>query len=169
MKLSAPVFLLAAFGIVSAVSGAVLSEWAGMLLSPPGDGGNWVDDGDENGPALISRDLGGERIGARAVELAAPEELFRMDRAAQADHLSDRLDEIITASYGLVTGMKGPFYFGDEGPLVVSWEFFAEDRYNREFLIWDGVRLINLRIWCRAGLADGLDGAMNAILARFRW
>ncbi len=163
------VLLAVALGVTPMSGGEVCSEWAGMLLTPPSDGETWEDTGDETGPALISRDFGGERVGARAVELETPVELAGMDRTAQADHLIVYLDEIIGASYGLVTKMEGPFHFGGEGPLVVSWEFFAEDRYNREYLIWDSRRLVNLAIWCRAGLAGGLDDAMNAILVQFRW
>lgn len=163
------VLLAVALGATPVSGGEVRSEWAGMLLTTPPDGETWEDTGDETGPALISHDFGGERIGALAVELEAPVELAGMDRTAQADHLILYLEEIIGASYGLVARMEGPFYFGDEGPLLVSWEFFAEDRYNREYLIWDSRRLVNLTIWCRAGLAGGLDGAMNAILAQFRW
>ncbi len=169
MRYIVPVLLAVTLGVTPASGEEVRSEWAGMLLTPPPDGETWEDTGDETGPTLVSRDLGGERVGARAVELETPGELVGMDRTAQADHLLGYLDEIISASYGLVTEMAGPFYFGDEGPLVVSWEFFAEDRYNREYLIWDSARLLNLTIWCRAGLAGGLDGAMNALLARFRW
>ncbi|MCK4593690.1 hypothetical protein KAU45_04260 [bacterium] len=163
------VLLAATLGLTSVVRGEVRSEWAGMLLTPVSDGETWEDAGDETGPALVSRDLGGERLGAWAVELEPPEDLAGMDRTAQADYLLGYLDDIIGASYGLVTKMEGPFYFGDEGPLVVSWEFFAGDRYNREYLIWDSERLVNLTIWCRAGLAGGLEGAMNALLAQFRW
>jgi hypothetical protein len=161
--------LAAALATTPATGGEVFSERAGMLLVPPADGEVWTDEGDEDGPALVSRDLGGERLGARAVELEPPEGLAAMDRLGQAEYLIGYLDEIIGASYGLVGGLEGPFYFGDEGPLVVSWEFDALERHNREYLIWDSTRLLNLTIWCRAGLAGGLEGAMNALLAQFRW
>jgi hypothetical protein len=161
--------LCALFGAAPATGGEVTSERAGILLVSPTDGGGWTDEGDAHGPALVSRDFAGERLGARAVELEPPDGLDRLDRAAQADRLIDFLDELIDGSYGLVSGMSGPFYYGDEGPLAVSREFDAEGRFIREYLIWDSERLLNLTLWCRAELADALGGEMDALLAGFRW
>jgi hypothetical protein len=151
-----------------AAAGGVTSEGAGMLLvSPEGDG--WSDEGDADGPVLVCRDLAGERIGARAVELEPPAELDRLDRTAQAGRLAAFLDELIAEGYDSVSRMTGPYYYGDEGPLVVSREFYADGCLVREYLVWDSERLLNLTLWCRAELSDALAGEMDALLAGFRW
>jgi hypothetical protein len=169
VRLPAALLVAATLAAAPAAGEEVRSERAGMLLVSPDDGGDWEDAGDEDGPALVSRDIGGRRLGARAVELESPAGLEGLDRPGQAEYLVGYLEEIIENSYGPVKEPEGPFYFGDEGPLVVSWEFLALGRHNREYLVWDSVRLLNLTIWCRAGLADGLEDDMNALLARFRW
>jgi hypothetical protein len=161
--------LLVTVTLCPAAEGA-RSEAAGMLLSVPPDGQRWEDRADQSGPELYSWDAGGPRIGALALRITEPPELeFVEGRPARAAALIDYLEEIVAESYTGIESPAGPFYFGDDGPLVVSLEFVSGKRYYREYLVWDEAKLYNLTIWCRSGLQEGLAGMLDALLAGFRW
>ena len=141
-----------------------------MLLGVPSDGQRWEDRADENGPELYSWDVGGPRIGALALRISPPDELeFVESRETRASALLDYLMEIVEESYSEIEDTAGPYYFGDEGPLVVSLEFVSGRRFYREYLVWDPPDLFNLTLWCRSGLQEGLSGMLDAMLAGFRW
>jgi len=162
--------LICLLALSIATAETMVSEAAGMRLTAPNDGADWRDRADENGPELYSADLGGPRAGARALRLTPPDELgFVEGRAAQADVLSDYLALVVQESYTEIAEPAGPYYFGDDGPLVLSLEFRSGDRHIREHLIWDPPRLYNLTLWCRQSLARTLSGVLDALLAGFRW
>jgi len=163
--------LLALVAVASAA--VVYSDYGDMLLTSIDNGMDWEDRGDDNGPALVASDFGGENVGARAIDITVPDGLVGQspdyNRNEQNSLLLELLDDMVSDSYGLVRDAEGPFNHGEAGAIVVSLEFYAESRFYREYLIWDGNRLLNLTLWCRAGLADGLTGTLDGLLSSFRW
>ncbi|MCD4733198.1 hypothetical protein K8R78_03045 [bacterium] len=163
--------LLILFSTVPAA--LVYSDYAEMLLTSIDNGMDWKDRGDADGPALVASDFGGEKIGARAIDINLPDGLTGQspdnNRGEQTSLLLELLDEMVSNSYGLVRDADGPFNHGDAGAIVVSIEFYDESRFYREYLIWDGDRLLNLTLWCQAGQVEGLSGILDDILGGFRW
>ena len=159
--------------VVAASAAVMYSDYGDMLLTSIDNGMDWEDRGDANGPALIASDFGGENAGARAIDITVPDGLVGQspdyDRSDQSSLLLELLDEVVSNSYGLVRDADGPFNHGDAGAIVVSLEFYTESRFYREYLIWDGNRLLNLTLWCRAGLAESLTGTLDGLLSSFRW
>ncbi len=157
----------------TAPAAIVYSDYADMLLTSIDNEMTWKDRGDENGPELVASDFGGEKVGARAIDINVPDGMEGQspdyDRGWQTSLLLELLDDMVSDSYGLVREADGPFNHSDAGAIVVSFEFYAEGRFYREYLIWDGNRLLNLTLWCRAGLAGGLTGTLDNLLASFRW